>query len=239
MSGSAGNVGFVISDLHIFSYASLYERYLPMLEAAASTYKIVVLNGDTFDFKRSRYANNRETSHAAIEWLGSLCVRNPETTFYFLIGNHDCNYSFVDELTLLEKRCANLHVSHDVLQIGSSLFVHGDVCDLPRGSLDIDGLRARYSSQERSIGSILFAQVVTYLRLNVVEYIRHRNFDLASRILYYLKKKYPEKLSATERIFFGHTHVPFTDLMVDGIKFSNTGSAIRGLKMNALEFPLP
>jgi hypothetical protein len=27
--------------------------------------------------------------------------------------------------------------------------------------------------------------------------------------------------------------------MVDGIKFSNTGSAIRGLKMNALEFPLP
>jgi len=239
MSGSAGNVGFVISDLHIFSYASLYERYLPMLEDAASRYKIVVLNGDTFDFKRSRYANNAETSKAAVEWLGSLCVRNPDTSFYFLIGNHDCNHSFIDELILLEKRCSNLHVSHDVLQIGSSIFIHGDVCDLPRGSIDLDRLRERYSSQERSVGSIVFAQIVTYLRLNVVEYIRHSRADLASRILDYLKRKYPEKLSGTERIYFGHTHVPFTDLSVSGIKFSNTGSAIRGLAMNALEFPLP
>lgn len=235
----ARETGFVISDLHIFSCVSLYGRHLPMLEEAASRHKVVVLNGDTFDFKRSRFKNNTETSQEAVRWLASLCLRHPATTFYFLIGNHDCNRDFVGELRLLEKRCVNLHVADPVLQIGSCLFVHGDVCDLKDGETDLARVRERYSSQERSLGSIVFAQLVTHLRFNAVEYLRHRKPALCKQVMAYLQATHPEKLASVERIYFGHTHVPFTDFMFGGIRFSNTGSAIRGLRMNALEFPLP
>lgn len=235
----ARETGFVISDLHIFSCVSLYAKHLPMLEDAAGRHKVVVLNGDTFDFKRSRFSTNAETSQEAVRWLASLCLRHPATTFYFLIGNHDCNREFVEELRLLEKRCVNLHVADPVLQIGSCLFVHGDVCDLRAGETSLARLRERYSVQERSLGSIIFAQLVTHLRANIVEYVRHPRQALCQKIVSYLQATHPEKLASAERIYFGHTHVPFTDYAFAGLRFSNTGSAIRGLKMNALEFPLP
>ena len=81
--------------------------------------------------------------------------------------------------------------------------------------------------------------LVTHLRANIVEYVRHPRQALCQKIVSYLQATHPEKLASAERIYFGHTHVPFTDYAFAGLRFSNTGSAIRGLKMNALEFPLP
>ena len=239
MSSLSGDTGFVISDLHIFSCGSLYERHLPMLEDAARRHAVLVLNGDTFDFKRSRFRNNSETSAHAVEWLSSLCLRHPETMIHYVIGNHDCNRQFVDELRSIEKRLHNLRVSPDTLKIGNVLFIHGDVCDLPRGENDLAKLRARYEALERSLCSIVFAQIVTRTRVNFVEYIRHSKQALADRILSYLEAAHPAELASTERIYFGHTHVPFADFHYRGLTFCNTGSAVRGLRLSPLEFPLP
>ncbi len=239
MSPSPAETGFVVSDLHIFARSSLYERYLPQLDEAAARHQAVVLNGDTFDFKRSRFASNEETCREASGWLSSLCLRHPETSFHYLLGNHDCIRPFVDALRMLEKRCVNLRVSEDTLKIGSNLFIHGDVCDLPRGQNDLATLRRRYESVQRSAFSIAFAQLVTYSRMNVVEYLRHSKQALAERLIEYLKEVHPEELSSTERIYFGHTHVPFADFHYRGISFFNTGSAVRGLRLAPRQFPLP
>ena len=238
MNTTPGEKGFVISDLHIFSCVSLYERYLPVLEAAAAHYKVVVLNGDTFDFKRSRFSNHATTTHHAIEWLTAFLERHPNTTFFYLLGNHDCNDLFVAELTILAQRVKNVTIIADVLQIGACLFLHGDVCDLPIGVHDISQVRDRYRSAPRSLTSIVFAQIITHLRLNVAEYLRHRRQTLSERIMQYLRSVHPEKIGSVACIYFGHTHVPFKDFAYDGIKFNNTGSAIRGLLLNPMEFPL-
>lgn len=239
MSPSSGETGFVVSDMHIFAHSSLYERYLPLLEEASSRHRAIVLNGDTFDFKRSRFPSNEHTSREAITWLSGLCLRHPDTSFHYLLGNHDCLRPFVDALRMIEKRCANLRVSEDTLKIGSCLFIHGDVCDLPRGQNDLSTLRGRYEGVQRSLSSIAFAQLVTYSRLNAVEYIRHSKQALAERLLEYLQIVHPDELSSTERIYFGHTHVPFSDFQFKGVSFYNTGSAVRGLRLVPLEFPLP
>jgi|688.fasta_scaffold07153_15 UDP-2,3-diacylglucosamine pyrophosphatase LpxH len=239
MSPSPGETGYVLSDLHIFARSSLYERYLPTLEEAAASHRAVVLNGDTFDFKRSCFPSNDETCREASIWLSGLCLRHPETSFHYLLGNHDCIRPFVDSLRMIEKRCANLRVSEDTLKIGSNLFIHGDVCDLPKGENDLATLRRRYEAVQRSAFSIAFAQVVTYSRLNSVEYLRHSRRVLAERLMEYLEAVHPEELASTERIYFGHTHVPFSDFHYRGISFFNTGSAVRGLRLAPLEFPLP
>lgn len=239
MPSTAGDSGFVISDLHIFARSSLYERYLPLLEQAASRHKVVVLNGDTFDFKRSRFSGNSETAREAAAWLSALCLRHPETRFHYLLGNHDCVRPFVDDLRMLEKRCANLRLSEDTLKIGSSLFLHGDVCDLPPGQNDLSILRRKYEQVQRSSLSIAFAQLVTYSRINFVEHLRHTRRALAARIMEYLKAAHPDELASTERIYFGHTHVPFQNFHYKGISFSNTGCAVRGLRLAPLTFPLP
>ena len=38
-------------------------------------------------------------------------------------------------------------------------------------------------------------------------------------------------------IYFGHTHVAFSDFKFGGYRFHNTGSTIRGLSSNMLEVP--
>ncbi len=239
MHSTPDDAGFVISDLHIFSLSSLYERHLPVLEQAAAAHKAVVLNGDTFDFKRSRFPNNAETAREAAAWLSGLCLRHPETSFHYLVGNHDCVREFVDALRMLEKRCSNLRVSEDTLKIGSCLFLHGDVCDLPGGQNDLTVLRKRYEQVQRSAFSIAFAEAVTRSRINAVEYLRHSKRALAARIVEYLRAVHPEELASTERIYFGHTHVPFSDFHYEGLTFFNTGSAVRGLRLAPLTFPLP
>lgn len=239
MSTLAGEAGFVLSDLHIFSLGSRYHHALPVLEQAAASHRVIVLNGDSFDFKRSRFANNAETSRHAIEWISGLLLRHPETSFHYVVGNHDCNPSFLEQLLLVEKRASNLRVSADTLKIGACLFIHGDACDLPAGDRSLAALRERYGRLERSLASIAFAQVVTRLRLNAVEHIRHSRRRLCDKLLSYLEAAHPSELSSTERIYFGHTHVPFRDFHHRGFLFFNTGSAVRGLTFAPLEFPLP
>jgi hypothetical protein len=230
--------GYVVSDLHIFSCASLYERRLPEFFQSIGQYTDVVLNGDTFDFKRSVFSSSQETSAKAIEWLRELCERFPHTTFHYLLGNHDCNVHFVAHATTLAQSVSNLAIIQDSLLLGSALFIHGDVTDLPSGSLDLTTLRTRYAHAEPNLFSKIFANVVTHLRINSVEYLRHSKQSLACAIINYLQAVHPEQLHKATQIYFGHTHVPFTRFQYDRFTFHNTGSLVRGLVWMPLEFEI-
>ena len=238
MTPPAPHKGFVVSDLHIFSCSSLYERYLPEFYAAVGKYKTVVLNGDIFDFKRSIFTSTAETTSQAIRWLKELCARFPDTSFYYLLGNHDSHQEFVTQVTILATHCPNLKIMSDTLVLGSALFLHGDVIDLPNGTSDLMALRQKYSNVQPTVASKIFATLVTFTRVNSVEYLRHRKSTLARKIIEYLRATQPTQLAQAREVFFGHTHVRFGNFTYQGISFHNTGSLVRGLGWMPMEFEI-
>lgn len=238
MTLATTNLGYVVSDLHVFSCASRYERFMPELRKAAETHSILVLNGDTFDFKRSRFASAQETVANAIIWLSELCDHAPKTQIKYLLGNHDSNPPFVDALSEFAQSVPNISVIPTIHQIGANLFLHGDVCDLPEGMSDVAIVRERYASADPSVASIACARVVTHLRLNIIEYVRHSRRDLAAKLLRYLERAHPEYRESVRTIYFGHTHVPFQNFEYGGLVFNNTGSLIKGLRSRPMEFTI-
>lgn len=238
MTQASTHLGYVVSDLHVFSCASRYERFMPELRKAAETHSLLVLNGDTFDFKRSRFASAQETIANAILWLSELCSHAPQTQIKYLLGNHDSNPPFVDALSEFAQSVPNISVIPTIHQIGANLFLHGDACDLPEGLSDVTSIRERYASADPSVASIVCAKLVTHLRLNMIEYIRHSKRELAATILRYLEHNHPEYSDSVRAIYFGHTHVPFQNFEYRGLIFNNTGSLIRGLRSQPMEFTI-
>jgi len=228
--------GYVVSDLHIFGCSSLYERLLPTFYQGVSSHEITVLNGDVFDFKRSIFSTSAETLRQAIAWVRDLSSRAPHAKIFYLLGNHDSQLDFVQALKQSLPELPNVTLTEDSLRLGDSLFLHGDIVDLPPNAHDLAIVRSRYVGLEPHPTSRAFAQLVTHLRINSVEYLRHSRPSLARRILRYLDATQPGYRDRVKEIFFGHTHVPIRHFEYDGIIFRNTGSMIRGLPWRPLEF---
>jgi UDP-2,3-diacylglucosamine pyrophosphatase LpxH len=228
--------GYVVSDLHIFGCSSLYERNLPSFYQSVLQHSIIVLNGDTFDYKRSIYQTASETTAHALSWLSDLLERSPHATFHYVVGNHDCQSGLLDGISRLADSTGAIQLHQSHVRLGSNLFLHGDVLDLVDPNQSIEERRLRYSTVEPSRLSKIFAHTVTHLRLNAVEYVRHSSQSVSQRILRHIQSSYPNDLHGVRAIYFGHTHVPMSDCKLDGIEFYNTGSFIRGLRWSPLEF---
>ena len=228
--------GYVVSDLHVFGCNSLYERYLPQFYKDVESHPIAVLNGDTFDFKRSKYRTANETADRALTWLHDLSHRAPQTKFFFIVGNHDSNQALIKVLDSSHSALPNFHLAIDSLRLGPCLFLHGDAVDLPASTHDLAVVRAGYIQAEPNTCSRIFAQVVTHLRVNRIEFLRHSKKTLASRLTHYLDATCPGYREVVREVYFGHTHVPFSKFQYQGINFYNTGSMIRGLPWRPLKF---
>ncbi|MFA6244267.1 MAG: metallophosphoesterase, partial [Candidatus Hydrogenedentales bacterium] len=82
-------VGYVVSDLHLFSRRSDYSVHERHIFQAAAKADVFVLNGDTFDFRWTTLPSIDLTVVAAIRWLRALTERFPNCYFHFILGNHD------------------------------------------------------------------------------------------------------------------------------------------------------
>jgi UDP-2,3-diacylglucosamine pyrophosphatase LpxH len=230
--------GYVVSDLHIFGSTSLYRHHIEAFLKSVQLYPVVVLNGDTFDFKRSTLESSAETVRQALLWLSDLCSRAPHTVFHYVVGNHDCQPGLISGISELCKAHANLHLHEIYVRIGECLFVHGDILDSDGVGQGLSEVRSRYLNLEPSRASTIFGEIVTRLRLNWVEYLRHRKESIVPRLTTHLTSSLSSELKLSRRVYFGHTHVPFQDFTHNGISFYNTGSLIRGLRWMPIEFPL-
>lgn len=56
------------------------------------------------------------------------------------------------------------------------------------------------------------------------------------RVASYLDEGFPDWKGELDHCDFGHTHMPFRDHEQDGMHFHNTGSAIRGMGFQPLQF---
>ncbi len=228
--------GYVTSDLHIFGCNSLYEALLPIFYQQATRHPNIVLNGDTFDFKRAPFKSSLETSKHAVAWLYDLCQRASGSSIFFILGNHDCHETFVKALQAASSALPNLRMAREQLRIGTCLFLHGDAIDLADEMPEITHVRSCYSQVEPHWSARACAELITRLGLNKFEYLRHSPTRVAQKILKYLRATQPNSLEGVRQIYFGHTHVPIDHFEYDDFIFYNTGSMIRGLRWNPLEF---
>lgn len=227
--------GFVVSDLHIFAERSVAGEHVGAIRRAAGRAPCLVLNGDIFDFKWTTLKCIDSTIEQAISWLEILCQEHPACQIHYVLGNHDALKPFIHRVAELCLVCPNLKLHSSCLKLGHNLFMHGDLALDP-------GFRKEFERE-------LMQTVAKKGRLMNLGYSlltksgSHRGISLfqikktqATQIIAYLKQHHLH--AGITDVYYGHTHVPFHNYHCDGIAFHNTGSTIRRLKPNFLEFTI-
>ncbi len=231
--------GFVISDLHLFAKRSDGQDLFDSVRAKIAAVDVLVLNGDTFDFRWSQLAGEEETIAEAIRWLTALIGGlRVDQRLYVLHGNHDCHAGFahaLDELSATEPR---LVVEPRHLILGRNMFLHGDGANWRMDRAGLDRFRDQWS-RDRARGNIA-ARVYGFTDAIGVSKVFHRFYfptgKTIQRIAFHLDEVQPDWRGEVESVFFGHTHCPFEGIEKDCIRFSNTGSGIRGMGFAPLDF---
>ena len=76
-------------------------------------------------------------------------------------------------------------------------------------------------------------------RLGITQFLNRRNFpprETVERVTYYLDDAHPDWRKQTRDCYFGHTHVPFSNYLHDGIRFHNSGCGLRRMQFNPIFF---
>lgn len=224
--------GYVLSDLHLFAERSNAEVYAEQIVEISHQAKFIVLNGDIFDFKWSRYPTTADTIKGALDWLDQLVSRNAGCDIHYIMGNHDGLISFAQALENFQR--PNFFWSPTHVKIGSSLFLHGD--------LPLSGKNpfVRRLIEDEVVPSDqlhkLYAHAVRFRLHRVADLLNHKVKSV--RMLYQTLQKYPSpELEGVKDIYFGHTHVCFEGFRFQGYTFHNTGGAIRGVSKKILQVP--
>jgi len=224
--------GFVLSDLHLFAGRSnghaLFDSVRNKIEAA----DVLVLNGDTFDFRWSHFPTEEKTIAEAIRWLVGLIDRlKVDQHLYFLQGNHDCHSTFTELLVDLSVSENRFIVEDRNLILGNKLFLHGDGANWKMDQAALDKFREQWS-RDRPRGRFA-ARAYHLVDAAGISKAFHRVYfpieKTIQRITFHLDQVQPDWRDEIEAVYFGHTHCPFENFEKDEISFFNTGSAIRGM----------
>src|SRR5262245_59105033 len=86
--------GIVISDLHLLARRSRGLALFESLRTRLCDAEILVLNGDTFDFRWSIITDPGASLGAAFEWLRRVAGELPRCRLHLVLGNHDCLLDF-------------------------------------------------------------------------------------------------------------------------------------------------
>ncbi len=227
--------GIVLSDLHIFAQRSNAGHYIKVLHEAMDTADFLVLNGDIFDFKWSVLPGIEETLAEAINWLRVLSEAHPHCTIFYILGNHDALEIFAVALENLSKEIANFfwHPTH--LRIDDALYLHGD---LPlRGKKPFQRSLKPFIAMKRKHMHLLY-NVTVHSRLHRASELFISKSLCAAKILSVFDKHPTPVLDDIADVYFGHTHVAFSDFKFKGITFHNTGATIHGVKTNMMKFSI-
>jgi UDP-2,3-diacylglucosamine pyrophosphatase LpxH len=230
--------GLVVSDLHLFARRSHGADCIKALRPELASARVLVLNGDIFDFRWSTLEDVDTTALAAVDWLRELLNSFPQCEVHYVIGNHDCLRRFRERIAALARAESRLRCHEHGVRFGTLLFLHGDCA---HRKMDPGGLR-RYRScwdDDRQHGGLKTRAYLVADRLGITRFTHERWFprqQTVERIAHYLDRACPDWRGAIRDCYFGHTHLPFSEHHHDGVTFHNTGSAIRGLDFNPMTF---
>ncbi|MFT6238355.1 MAG: UDP-2,3-diacylglucosamine hydrolase [Akkermansiaceae bacterium] len=221
--------GLVISDLHLFSERSRGDDLVQNLHPKLQKSQLLVLNGDTFDFRWSTLPDEPTTLQAATTWLTKLLSNHPHLEVHYVLGNHDCLTSFRAILEKFSTQNPHFHLHEFHCRLGTNLFLHGDCTN--RGMTPEKLLRYRQSWSTDSPKGPLSKKLYRLVDASGLGLLFHKLYFKRDSTITRLQSH----LTATSTIegittcHFGHTHLPFANHLKNGIAYHNTGSGIRGM----------
>ncbi len=230
--------GLVLSDLHLFSVRSEGTTRLESIGGRLAEADVIVLNGDTFDFRWSVAGDEAAGIGAALDWLKSFATQYGQAEIHFMVGNHDCLEAFTRRLDEVVAECPKFHWHETVLRIGTCVFLHGDCA---HRLMDAEGLAAyrkewKHDRQRGRMGGRIY-QLADRLGITVAAHAVHfPRARTVGRLAAYLDSACPGWRVETRDCYFGHTHLPFEAYEVEGVRFHNTGSAIGSSAFRPLGF---
>jgi UDP-2,3-diacylglucosamine pyrophosphatase LpxH len=229
---------FFISDLHLLANRSKAWKYLDDIIRSAKRAENFVLGGDIFDFRWARTKSHRQSVAKAITWLDDLVRPCPRCQFHFVLGNHDFNQAFINQLDDLAQELPNLSWNRYYLRLGNSMFLHGDVAD--REYHDAQSLSAAreewlYTRRRGPFLSRLYDVVVLTRLHKPFPHLVYSKRIVARRILSYLEQIGQGPEAGVRNVYFGHTHKHMTNYVYGGLVFHSGGAPIKGLKFRILD----
>lgn len=225
-----------VSDLHLFCRRSNAEKYFDEIEHAVADSDIFIFNGDTFDFRWSKFDSVEETVEKSIEWLKKIIEKAPHCQFYYILGNHDCTELFITALETLADALPNLEWHPYYVRLGTSLFLHGDVANRKMNAEDLERYRKGWLYEEQR-GELPNRILDWVFKLRIHKAIARTVFPTnrtISRIQHYLNDIECGTGSAIENVFFGHTHLLVNDIELNGQRFHNGGAPMPGMAFEVL-----
>ena len=235
-------VGYVVSDLHMFSKRSQWADHLEAIYRAAERADVFILNGDTFDFRWTVLPSIGQTVEAAIDWLRELVLRFPKCHFHFILGNHDHLQLFIEELSQFAAVTDNLSWHPYYLKIGDRVFLHGDVTNRKMHADDLDQWRDEWRYDEKTRPPVLHHLYDVALHFNLhrgAQRMRYPKKRVARRVIAYLEDVGLGAVNGTRHVYFGHTHAAMSGFRYRNLVFHNAGSPMKGLEFNILRVELP
>jgi UDP-2,3-diacylglucosamine hydrolase len=234
-----------LSDLHLFASRSSADAVEHAIHDAARRSHTLILGGDIFDFRWSRWGDSARTVAESVRWLERLLRVNPECEFHYVLGNHDANQAFIARLEGLTEQFSNLRWHPHWLRLEDCVFLHGDVIDAGIPLVEdyheqLDALRRR--REERAlppkVQHQLYDAVVHAGVHRWISQVANPNLRVLHRVRRYLDWAGHGESSGAEHVFFGHTHRPLEAVVHQGVRYHNPGATIKGLDFRILEVPL-
>lgn len=227
--------GVFLSDLHLFSPRSVGGNTHQVLSQFHHENQCIVLGGDIFDFRWSKQGSHLATLEAAQLWLENLFRQTGQAQIRFLPGNHDCHPEFLQRLTQLAETEPRFDWREFYLQLGNSLFLHGDILDA-QGDLSRYRRRFWHTRPQPQVSHHAY-DVVCGMRLHkLIPMLRHQPRSTCLRLWQYIQALDLPDLSQIHRVYFGHTHVPIRGLRVNDVRFYNPGAMLRHLDSHLVHF---
>lgn len=237
MTTSENKRGFFVSDLHLFSRRSSANDLMPELRTKVRRAHTLVLGGDIFDFKWSTHASLEHSLDMAVEWLDDLHAENRDCDFHFVLGNHDCEPSFVERLEQFAKERSHFAWHRYFLRLETCLFFHGDIVSNGAHDHDVlDGLRLkhRHTKNKGEAWHVAY-DVAVRVRLHRLAMLTIREFAILERVRAYAETIHQGADDGVTDVYFGHTHVDVDGVEFGGLRFHNGGGAIRGIPFRIVE----
>lgn len=229
---------YFLSDLHLLSRRSQAERHEEVIFSTAARAETVVLGGDIFDFTWSTHPSPQKSVEMAIRWMDRLVGANAACKFHFVFGNHDYNRRFISALEEYETSTVNLQSHRYVLQLGTSVFLHGDAADRPDMShTKLEHFRSKYLHDElrTPMRHLLYDMAVQARLHRVASKLANPRKRVARRLHSYLQRVGHGPEQGIQHVYFGHTHEPLTNYQFGGLAFHNPGAPMAGVPFRIVE----
>lgn len=219
---------YVISDLHLFAPWTKAQKAEKVINSVLTMSDYFILNGDIFDFRWSVHHSHDVSAKKAVEWLENVISVNVKCDVHYILGNHDYHEALLPHLELLQEKYSNFHVHETHFMLGENLFMHGDLVFHQKSS---PFKRLKYTHKNKQPAALrrLYDAAISKGAHKMLGYVYYKE-RCAREIEQRISKHAPDIRNKIRHIYFGHTHVAFSNYQFGDIVFHNTGALIKRLE---------